>query len=136
MAFTTAFSQVMQLHYDARHTLDPVHNGRNFISLYFEYFKTQDSGKAFIKPGAFLLKMQSDFTGQKNNMAQSFIQLSQTFRCWKPRIFINLQYNGGLGVTEPKQYSYYITNTYSLGVSYPFRWGTAYLTGILNYRIK
>ena len=134
IVFNTAFSQVLQLHYDGRHSLDPLNNNRNFVSLYFEYFKTQDSGKAFIKPGSFLLKMQADFSGQKSNMSQSFIQVSQTFRCWKPKIFVNLQYNGGLGVTEPKQYSYYITNTYLLGVSYPFKWGTAYLTSVLDYR--
>ncbi len=128
------FSQSLQLYYDARHTLDPKHNSRNFSSLYFEYFKAQDSGKCFIKPGSFLLKMQSDFSGQKNNMSQFYMQVSQSFRCWQPKVFINLQYSGGLGVTQPAQYSYYITNTYLLGVSYPFAWGSAYLSSAMNYK--
>ncbi len=128
------FSQTLQLHYDARHTLDPKHTARNFASLYFEYFKAQDSGHSFVHPGSFLLKTQADFIGQNNNMSQFYLQVSQTFRCWQPKVYINLQYNGGLGVTEPKQYSYYITNTYSLGISYPFKWGTAYMSSVLNYK--
>jgi hypothetical protein len=130
-----AFPQTLQLHYDARHTLDPKHNSRNFTTLYFEYFNEMDSGKYFIKPGSFLLKMQADFLGQDDNMGKFYMQVSQTFRCWKPKIFLNLQYSGGLGITEPKQYSYYITNTYSLGLSYPFKWKDAYLTCVLNYKL-
>ena len=129
-----AFSQTLQLHYDARHTIDPKHNSRNFATLYFEYFKAQDSGKHFIKPGSFLLKSQADFNGLNRNISQVYLQVSQTFRCWQPKVFINVQYNGGLGVTEPKQYSYYITNTYSFGVSYPFKWKSAYLSSVLNYK--
>jgi hypothetical protein len=131
---TITFSQTLQLHYDARHTLDPKHNSRNFSTLYFEYFKNQDSAKYFIKPGSFMLKMQSDFLGQNDNMGKFYMQVSQSFRCWKPKIFLNLQYSGGLGITEPKQYSYYITNTYSIGVNYPFKWGSAYLTNLLNFK--
>ena len=128
------FSQTLQLHYDTRHSLDPKYASRNFATVYFEYFKAQDSGKAFIKPGSFLLKMQADFSGQKNNIGQFYMQVSQSFRFWQPKVFINLQYNGGLGVTEPRQYSYYITNTYSVGVSYPFKWGSAYMSSVLNYK--
>lgn len=128
------FSQSLQLHYDARHTLDQKHNTRDFFTLYFEYFKAQDSGKHFIKPGSFFLKMQSDFSGQKNNMGQFYMQILQSLRFWKPKVFLNFQYSGGLGVTEPKQYSYYITNTYSLGLSYPLKWGSAYLTSMVNYK--
>jgi len=129
-----SFSQSLQLHYDARHTLDPAHNSRNFPTLYFEYFKLQDSGQAFFKPGSFLLKIQSDFLGEKNNIGKSYIQVSQSFRFWKPKIFISLQYNGGLGITEPRQYSYYILNTFSLGLAYPFTWGNTYLSSVLDYK--
>ncbi|MEO8111519.1 MAG: DUF5020 family protein [Ginsengibacter sp.] len=129
-----AFSQTLQLHYDVRHTIDPKRNSKNFLTLYFEYFKNQDSGKSFIKPGSFLLKTQADFLGEKNNIAKFYMQVSQSFRCWKPKIFLSLQYSGGLGVTEPKQYSYYITNTYSAGFSYPFKWGDAYLSSVLYYK--
>lgn len=127
-------SQTIQLHYDIRHTVDPEKNAKNFPTLYFEYFKAQDSGKFFVKPGSFLLKMQADFLGQKNNMGKFYMQVSQTFRCWMPKVFLNLQYSGGLGLTEPRQYSYYIPNTYSLGISYPFKWHNAYLASVLNYK--
>jgi len=132
-SFTTC-SQTLQLHYDLRHTIDPERNAKNFPTLYFEYYKTQDSGKSFIKPGSFLLKMQADFLGQKNNMGKFYMQVSQSFRCWKPKLFLNLQYSGGLGITEPRQYSYYILNTYSIGLSYPFKWHNAYLASVLNYK--
>lgn len=127
-------AQTIQLHYDMRHTVDPKHTAKNFPTLYFEYFKTQDSGKSFVKPGSFLLKMQADFLGQQNNIGKFYVQVSQSFRCWKPKIFVTLQYSGGLGITEPKEYSYYITNTFSAGLSYPFRWGSAYMTSVLNYK--
>ena len=132
--FQYSFSQSLQLHYDLRHSVDPASNNKNFATLYFEYFKNQDSGSSFIKPGSFLLKMQADFLGQKNNMGKFYMQVSQTFRCWRPKIFISLQYNGGLGITEPKQYSYYITNTFSVGLAYPFQLGKAYMASVLNYK--
>jgi hypothetical protein len=126
--------QTLQLHYDLRHTASPDRNAKNFITLYFEYFKTQDSGKSFIKPGSFLLKMQADFTGEKTNMGKFYMQVSQSFRCWTPKIFLNLQYSGGLGITEPRQYSYYIIHAYSIGLNYPFKWGSAYLAAVANYK--
>ncbi len=129
-----AISQSLQLQYDMRHTIDNKQNARNYVSLYFEYFKNQDSGKGVIKPGSFLFKSQADFAGQHGNINNFYMQVSQTVRMWKPKIFINLQYSGGLGVTEPKEYSYYITNTYSIGIAYPFRWGNAWLSSVLNYK--
>jgi hypothetical protein len=130
----TLFSQSIQLHYDMRHTVDPKRSAKNFPTLYFEYFKNYDSGNSVIKPGSFLLQMHADFTGEKNNMGQFYMQVSQTLKCWKPNFFLNLQYSGGLGVTEPKQYSFYITNTYCAGIAYPFKWGNAYMTTVLNYK--
>jgi len=129
-----AFSQQLQLHYDVRHTIDPNQNAKNFATLYFEYFKSQDSGRAYFKPGSFLLKMQADFVGVQNNMGKFYMQVSQSFRCWQPKIFLDVQYSGGLGITEPKEYSYYINNTLSLGLSYPFKWKNAYLTSQLNFK--
>lgn len=129
-----AYSQTLQLHYDLRHAVDPKRNPKNFPTIYFEYFKTQDSGKSFVKPGSFLLKMQADFLGEKNNMNKFFMQVSQSFRFWKPPVFLSLQYSGGLGVTEPKQYSYYIMNTFSAGLAYPFKWSNAYLSSVLDYK--
>lgn len=134
LSFTRVKSQSLQLHYDARHTLDHKRNLKNFPTLYFEYFKTLDTGKIFIKPGSFLLKLQADFTGEQSNIGKYYMQVSQEVRFWKPKVFINLQYSGGLGITTPRQYSYYILNTYSVGVSYPFRWGSAYLSSVLNFK--
>jgi hypothetical protein len=128
------FSQKLQIHYDLRHTVDPKQNPANFPTLYFEYFKNQDSGNAFVKPGSFLFKMQADFIGEKNNIGKFYMQVSQSFRCWWPKIFFNLQYSGGAGITEPKQYSYYIVNNFSAGLSCPFKWGNAYLSSVLNYK--
>jgi Domain of unknown function (DUF5020) len=130
----TAFSQTLQLHFDTRHTIDPKRNPKNFPTLYFEYFKSQDSGKSFIKPGSFLLKMQADFLGEKTNLGKFYMQVSQSFRFWKPKIFLSLQYSGGLGITEPRQYSYYIINTFSAGLAYPFKWGNAYLSSVVDYK--
>lgn len=63
------------------------------------------------------------------------MQVSQSFRFWKPKIFLSLQYSGGMGITEPKQYSYYITNTFDAGLDYPFKWGNAYLSSVLDYKL-
>jgi hypothetical protein len=128
-----SFSQSLQLHYDFRHTVDPAHNSQNFPTLYFEYFKSLDSGKSFIKPGSFLIKIETDMQGANDNIAKSFIQASQTFRMWKPKIYLSVQYSGGLGVTEPKQYSFYIPNSFSLGPSYPFQWKEAWFNILLSY---
>ncbi|PWT78180.1 MAG: hypothetical protein C5B59_02275 [Bacteroidetes bacterium] len=126
-------SQNLQLHYDFRHTLDPAHNASNFPTVYFEYFKSQDSGRAFIKPGSFLIKMQADFLGQRNNMGKFFMQVAQSFRFWKPKVFLVAQFSSGMGVTEPKQYSYYISNAYSFGISYPFQWKGGWFNSMLTY---
>ena len=128
------FSQNLQFHYDIRHSVDPKHTEKNFPTIYFEYFKIQDSGNAFIKPGSFLFKMQADLLGEKNNIGKCYLQITQTFRFWQPKFFLHLSYSGGLGVTEPKQYSYYITNTYAAGVAYPFQWKGAYLSTVLDYK--
>ena len=115
------FSQTLQLHYDLRHTLDPKHTRSNFPAFYFEYFKNLDSGTAFIKPGSFLLKAQTELTGENHNAGQFYTQISQTFRFWRPKIFLQLQYTGGLGIAEPGAYGYYLTNSFSLGAAYPFQ---------------
>lgn len=127
-------AQNLQLHYDLRHTIDPSHTTNDFPTLYFEYFKARDSGHSFIKPGSFLLKTQADLTGAGHNIGKFYFQVSQSFRCWKPKIFLSLQYSGGLGVTEPKQYSYYINNTFSAGAEYPFQWKGAFFSSVLDYK--
>jgi len=118
IAFIVAFAlragaQNLQLHYDLRHSVDPRHTVKNFPSLYFEYWKGRDSG-------SFLLKMQADLFGDKGNMGQFYMQVSQTFRWWKPKVYLQLQYSGGLGISEPGKYPYTITNSFAIGAAYPF----------------
>lgn len=127
------FAQNLQLHYDLQRTVDPSHAPENFPMLYFEYYKAMDSTLFFIKPGSFFLKIESDLQGDRDNIGKSFIQFSQTFRLWQPKIFIIAQYSGGLGVTDPAQYSYYISNCLSIGPSYPFQWQGAYFNAQLTY---
>ncbi|HZE83575.1 MAG TPA: DUF5020 family protein [Puia sp.] len=134
-------AQNLQLHYDLRHTVAPGNNPHNFPTLYFEYFKNQDTGpdsvkpgSILIKPGSFLMKMQADFNGADNNQGKFYMQVSQSLRFWKPKIYLSLQYSGGLGVTEPKQYSYYIANTFSVGADYVFQWKKAWFSAVLNYK--
>src|SRR5216110_2760859 len=82
-------SQQLQLHYDLRHTADPKHTKKNFPAFYFEYFRSPkpDSVYGVIKPGSFLLKAQSELSGERNSMGQYYIQVSQGIRFWKPKIF-------------------------------------------------
>lgn len=133
--FSTLLSaQNLQLHYDLRHTVDPARNPHNFPTLYFEYFKSRDSGHAFIKPSSFLLKTEADLQGSGNNIGKFYLQISQSFRCWKPKIFLQLQYSGGAGITEPKQYSYYITNTYAAGIETHLMWKGTLFSSVLFYK--
>jgi len=120
------FSQNLQFYYDFRHSLDPKLNPRNYPSLYFEYFKGGDSG-------SFLIKVQDDFTGQEGNIGRHFIQASKALRFWKPKIFLGLQYSSGLGIAEPGNYSYFITNAFSIGVSKPFQWKGAWFNALVYY---
>jgi hypothetical protein len=129
-----SFSQNLQLVYDLRHSTDPKNNPKNYPTLYFEYFKSQDSGRAFIKPGSFLFKMQADATGPGTNTSKMYFQVAQTLRFWEPKVFLHLSISGGLGVTEPKQYSYYILTNYEAGVAWPFRWKGGFYSLVLDYR--
>jgi hypothetical protein len=128
MLFSAAvFGQNLQLHYDFRHSLDPQHNTMNFPTIYFEYFKSKDTS------GAFFIKTESDLNGSNNNIGKFYTQLSQSFKFWKPKVYAQLQYSGGLGIAEPGSYAYYITNAFSLGAVYPFRWKGAWFSTSLSY---
>ncbi|HMK39457.1 MAG TPA: DUF5020 family protein [Bacteroidota bacterium] len=119
-------SQTLQLHYELRHSMEPARYERDFPQLYFEYFKGTDAG-------SFQLKMQSDFTGEKSNIGQFYLQVSKNLRFWKPAIFLQVQYSGGLGISEPGSYGYYIRNAFSAGPSYPFRWNDAWCNAFVSY---
>ena len=113
------FSQTLELNYDLRHSIDPQRNSKNYPALFFEYFRGTDSG-------SLLIKAQGDLVGEKNNMGKCYLQISRSFRFWKPKIFLQVEYSGGLGVTEPKEYSYYLTNAFSIGAGHPFQWQGAF----------
>lgn len=133
-AATIVKAQSLQLQYDLRHTADPANNPKNFPTVYFEYFKVPDSGRSSIKFGSFLFKSEADMTGGNGSIGKYYMQISQDVRFWQPKVFLSLQYSGGLGVTDPAQYSYYITNTYDIGISYPFKWGGAYISSVLDFK--
>ena len=123
---TPLSSQNLQLHYDVRHSIDPSRNPKNYPTLYYEYFKGQDSG-------SFLLKVQTDFTGEMNNVGQFYTQISRLFRFWEPKIYAQAEYSGGVGVADPGQFGYYISNTFSAGAAYPFQWRGGYFSASLSY---
>ena len=127
-------AQNLQLHYDFRHTVDPEQNPHDFPTLYFEFFKMRDSGQAFVKFGGFLFKSEADFVGSGSNIGKWFCQVAQSFRAWRPKIFLQLSYSGGAGVTEPRQYSYYITNTFQAGAEIPFQWKGVLFSSILDFK--
>lgn len=150
----TGNTQNLQLHYDSR----------RYPTLYFELWKMRDSGQhqsrrrrlrpkaqtstlspdslnsrqrnpgIFIEPGAFLFKTEADLLGSGNNIGKFYLQMAQSFHAWKPKIYLQLSYSGGGGITEPKQYSYYITNTWQAGAEVPMRWQGAWLTAVLDYK--
>lgn len=124
-----AFSQNLQLHYDIRHTIDPGRNPANYPAFSFEYFKNIDTSGT----GSFLIKLQADLNGKNNNIGQVFTQLSQSLRFWKPKIYLSLNYSGGLGVTT-SAFGYYLSNSYGLGISYPFQWKGAWFATSLIAR--
>jgi hypothetical protein len=122
------YSQTLQLHFDPRHTLDPARNPTNFPTIYFEYFRPAKDTS-----GSFFIKIESDLNGQNHNTGKFFTQLSQSLRFWKPKIYLQLQYSGGMGIAEPGSYGYYITNAFSAGPVYPFQWkGGWFSTSLLH----
>jgi hypothetical protein len=122
------FAQTLQLHYDFRHTVDPSHNSMNFPTIYFEYFKQKDTAS-----GSFFMKMENDLNGQNHNIGKFYTQLTQSFKFWKPKVYAQVQYSGGLGISEPGSYPYYIANAFSVGPVYPFQWKGAWFSTALSY---
>lgn len=127
MVSSQLFAQNLQLHYDLRHTFDPSHNAMNFPAIYFEYFRSKDSS------GSFFMKTESDLNGMDHNIGKFYTQVTQSFRFWKPKVYAQAQYSGGMGIAEPGSYAYYITNAFSLGAVYPFQWKGAWFSTSLSY---
>ena len=122
-------AQQLQLHYDLRHSLDPDRTRTNYPSVTYEYFKGSDS------TGSFLVKMQADLNGERNNVGQVFLQVSKNLRYWKPKVELALTYTGGLGVAPPT-YGYYLANSIGVGAAYPFTWRNAWFSTSLVYRFN
>ena len=127
MISSQLFGQNLQLHYDFRHTLDASHNAMNFPEIYFEYFRSKDTS------GSFFIKTESDLNGMDHNIGKFYTQVTQSFRFWKPKVCVQVQYSGGMGIAEPGSYAYYITNAFSLGAVYPFQWKGAWFSTSLSY---
>jgi hypothetical protein len=127
--FTTGLSQNFQLHYDFRHTIDPRLNPDNFPAFSFEYFRNIDTTGT----GSFLLKVQTDLKGKNKNPGQVFIQVSQSLKFWKPKIYLAFSYSGGLGLTQ-ELYGYYLPNSVGAGVSCPFQWKGTWIATNLVFR--
>ena len=124
---TPLFSQNLQLHYDFRHSLDPKYNKKNFTTLSVETFKAADYG-------SFFMKMDADLIGENNNIGKLYTEISQTLRIWKSKLYLHLQYCGGLGIVEDAAIGYYINNAWLLGVAHVFQWKNAWFSTFLAYR--
>lgn len=116
---TNVVAQNVQGHYDFR----------GYPSVSFEYFRNIDT----LETGSFLFKMQTDFNGERKNVSQVFLQLSQTLRFWKPKVYLSLSYTGGVGVAGGS-FGYYITNSFAAGAAYPFQYKGAFLNASVLYR--
>jgi Domain of unknown function (DUF5020) len=119
-------AQTLQFHYDLRKTVDPKRNPKNYGTLYFEYWKGTDSS-------SLLIKIQADLLAEKGNMGKVFMQVARSFHVYKA-FQLHLSYSGGMGLTQPREYSYYITNTFAAGLSYPFQWNKAFLSAVLDLK--
>lgn len=122
-------SQELQLHYDFRHSVDPKLNSRNFPLVVFKYIKDIDT----LGSGSFLFEAQAFFNGEKGYMGQAFLQASQSLRFWKPKVYLQLNFSGGLGVAPPS-YGYYISNSYGIGLSMPLVFKRSWYSFSLMYR--
>lgn len=67
-------------------------------------------------------------------MGQAFVQVSQSFRYWKPKFYLYLSYSAGLGITEPDNFGYYLNHTFLGGMSYPFQGKKVWFSTYLAYR--
>jgi hypothetical protein len=116
-------AQNLQVHYDFRHFVDPNLQKVNFPSFTFEYFKQIDTASR----GSFLFKLQADLNARRNNVGQTFMQISQSLRFWQPKVFLSVNYSGGLGLSGDS-FGYTIFNSFGAGATYPFQWKGAWIS--------
>jgi hypothetical protein len=124
----TINAQELQLNYDFRYSIDPDLNKRNFPTLFFKYFKSDTAGR-----GSTLIQIQSMLNGRQANIGETFVQISQSLRFWKPEVFLALNYSGGLGTTDDS-YGFHIENSYGIGVSKNFIYPRIWISTGLLYR--
>lgn len=129
MLSISGLAQNIQFHYDFRHSLDPNMNSKNFPTFNFEYFKEIDTGRT----GSFLFKIQADLNGTTNNVGQVYTQISQSLKFWKPKIYLSFNYSGGLGMVNDST-GFFIPNSFSAGLSYPFQWKGAWFAVNVLFR--
>jgi hypothetical protein len=129
LLFMRGQSQNLQVHYDLRHSIDPGENSSNYPGFSFEYFKNVDTSGT----GSFLMKVQADLNGRNHNVGKVYTQLSQSLKFWRPKIYLSLNYSGGLGVTATS-YGYYISGSFGTGISYPFQFCGAWFATNLLFR--
>lgn len=119
-----ATGQELQLHYDVRHALDPSNNPRNFPSIVFKHFKP-------LSFGSFLIKLEGDLAGERENLSKVYVELSQSIRVGSTPFYAHVGYSGGLGLFDGGSGGYTLDNAYLLGAVRPFRWkggwGSAYI---------
>ncbi len=127
--YSTSKAQELQIHYDFRHSTHPSVNPKNFPLLVFKYFKEIDT----LGTGSFLFEMQSFLNGNKGFIGQTFIQSSQSLRFWKPKVYLTLNFSGGLGIAPPV-YGFYISNSYGVGLSVPLVQKNSWYSFGLLYR--
>ncbi len=121
---TAGAGQTLQLHYDLRKTVDPKRNLKNFPTIYFHYWKGSDSSST-------LFTAQADLEDEKGNIGKFYMQASKGIRIYK-KLLLHLSYSGGVGLTNPREYSYSISNTFQAGLSYAFQWKGVFYAAVLD----
>ena len=122
-----AFSQTLQMHYEFRHSLDPGLNIKNYPSLVFKEWKSQDYG-------SFDFESQIDFTGDKNSIGQIYVQIQQSLNLWRSPFSAFFEYSGGVGFVDQGGYGYHIDNAFSVGGAFLFFWQGAWFNTSLVYK--
>jgi len=123
----TAGAQSVQLHYDLRHSVDPRNNARNFPALTFKHFKSMEFG-------SFLIKVEADLNGSRNNVSKVYSEITQTLKFWDPPVFLHLEYTGGIGLFDDATGGYYLDNAYLVGAARPFQWMGSWASIYLAYK--
>jgi hypothetical protein len=120
-------AQTIQLGYDLRHSIDPQHYERNFVTASFEVFKP-------LEYGSLLMKVDADLSGRNNSLGKLYVQLSHALRFWSFPVFLHLEYSGGIGFVGETENAYHIFNTFSAGAAYGFRLMDSWASTFLAYR--